>query len=82
MFGLTVVKNREGEAHKRLTLLSDGDAILAGAWAPMGEDCQAWTPASWSDFYEKSTGRELTGSRGWHCYMGVDNGARIPDLTT
>ena len=60
----------------------DADAILASAWTPWARTARLWTPSSSSYIYEKSTGRELTGSRGWHCYMGVDDSARIPDLTT
>lgn len=57
------------------------DSILADAWPAWGRTERLWVPSSSSGIYELSTGRELAEGGGWHAYLLVDDGARIPALT-
>ena len=58
------------------------DTILSGAWPDWGRTERLWVPSSGSFIFQKSTGLELAGSGGWHAYMLVDDGSKIPALTT
>ena len=39
-----------------------------------------WVPSSSAFIYRKSTGEELSGAKGWHCYFVVNDASRIPAI--